>query len=55
MMLLFVAGVMNVLWIAALSILVLLEKIVPFRRFMLRALGLVLIAAGAIFLYRTAM
>ena len=55
MMLLFVAGVMNVLWIAALSILVLLEKIVRFRRLMPRALGLVLIAAGAIFRDRTAM
>jgi predicted metal-binding membrane protein len=55
MLLLFVAGVMNAAWIAALSILVLLEKILPFGRFMPRAVGLVLIAAGTIFVVRTAM
>jgi predicted metal-binding membrane protein len=51
MMLLFVGGVMNLLWIAALSILVLLEKLVPFGRFMPRVVGLVLVAAGAIFIF----
>jgi predicted metal-binding membrane protein len=50
MMLLFVGGVMNLLWIAALSILVLLEKLLPFGRFVPRALGLVLVAAGSIFI-----
>ncbi len=51
MMLLFVGGVMNVLWIAALSILVLLEKLMPFGRFIPRFVGLVLVAAGAIFIF----
>ena len=55
MALLFVGGVMNLLWIAALSILVLLEKIVPAGLLIPRAVGLVLIAAGAIYLYRTLM
>jgi predicted metal-binding membrane protein len=55
MTLLFVGGVMNVLWIAALSILVLLEKVVPAGRLIGRAAGLVLITAGSIFLYRTGM
>jgi len=53
MTLLFVGGVMNLLWIAGLAIWVLLEKIVPAGRLMSRGLGLVLIAAGAIYLYRT--
>jgi len=55
MALLFVVGVMNVLWIAGLAILILLEKSVPGGRFPSRALGLVLVVAGAIFLYRTRM
>jgi predicted metal-binding membrane protein len=54
MMLLFVGGVMNLLWIAALSTLVLLEKLVPFGRLVPRAVGLVLVAAGAIFIFRMA-
>jgi predicted metal-binding membrane protein len=53
--LLFVVGIMNVLWIAGLSILILLEKSVPGGRFPSRAMGLVLIVAGAIFLYGTGM
>jgi len=55
MTLLFAGGVMNIVWIAALSILVLLEKIVPAGRLLPRAVGLVLLAAGSIFLYRTGM
>ena len=51
MMLLFVGGVMNLLWIAALSILVLLEKLMPFGRFMPRFVGLVLVTVGAIFIF----
>lgn len=51
MALLFVGGVMNVLWIAALSILVLSEKLLPAGRLVPRLAGLVLIAAGTIFLY----
>jgi predicted metal-binding membrane protein len=54
MMLLFVGGVMNLLWIAVLSALVLLEKLVPFGRLMPRAVGLVLVAVGAIFIFRMA-
>src|SRR5258708_1845329 len=55
MALLFVVGAMNVLWIAGLAILILLEKSVPGGRFPSRALGLVLVVAWAIFLYRTRM
>jgi predicted metal-binding membrane protein len=51
MVLLFVGGVMNLLWIAALSILVLLEKLLPLGRLMPRAVGLVLVAVGAIFIF----
>jgi predicted metal-binding membrane protein len=46
MALLFVAGVMNVLWIALLAVLVLLEKVTPFGRSVARAAGVVCIAAG---------
>lgn len=51
MMLLFVGGVMNALWIAALSILVLLEKLRILGPFMPRFVGLVLVAVGAIFIF----
>jgi predicted metal-binding membrane protein len=47
MTLLFVGGAMNLLWIAGLSIIVLLEKLVPAGLWFGRALGLILIAAGA--------
>jgi predicted metal-binding membrane protein len=47
MALLFVGGVMNLLWIAALAILVLVEKAVPFGRLIARLAGLAFIAAGA--------
>jgi predicted metal-binding membrane protein len=50
MLLLFVGGVMNLLWVAGLSIFVLLEKIVPKGKFITRGAGLVAIAAGVIFL-----
>jgi predicted metal-binding membrane protein len=53
--LLFVGGVMNPLWIAGLSIWVLLEKIVPVGGLMARGLGLVLIGGGIIFALRTLM
>jgi predicted metal-binding membrane protein len=46
MALLFVGGVMNVLWIALLSMLVLLEKLTPFGRWIARATGVVCVAAG---------
>ena len=47
MALLFVGGVMNLLWIAALAILVLAEKIVPFGRSIARVAGIAFIAGGA--------
>ena len=47
MALLFVGGVMNLFWIAALSILVLLEKIAPFGRLVSRIAGLCFIVFGA--------
>jgi predicted metal-binding membrane protein len=47
MALLFVGGVMNVLWIALLALLVLLEKLVPFGRWIARAAGVACLAAGA--------
>jgi predicted metal-binding membrane protein len=44
--LLLVGGVMNVLWIALLALLVLLEKLTPFGRAVARAAGIAFIAAG---------
>jgi predicted metal-binding membrane protein len=46
MALLLVGGVMNVLWIALLSLLVLLEKLTPFGRSVARAAGVACIAGG---------
>jgi predicted metal-binding membrane protein len=47
MALLFVGGVMNLLWIAAIAIIVLAEKVLPSGRLIARILGLGLIAGGA--------
>jgi predicted metal-binding membrane protein len=47
MALLFVGGVMNVLWIALLALLILLEKLTPFGRWVARAAGVASVAAGA--------
>jgi predicted metal-binding membrane protein len=47
MALLFVGGAMNLLWIAGLSIVVLIEKLLPAGIWFGRALGLMLMAAGA--------
>lgn len=46
MALLFVGGVMNVLWIAVITIMVLLEKLLPGGRIFPRSAGLVLATAG---------
>jgi predicted metal-binding membrane protein len=46
MALLFVGGVMNLLWIAALTIFVLLEKVIPAGRVIARVAGGVLVAGG---------
>jgi len=50
MALLFVGGIMNLLWIATLAILVLVEKAVPFGRIAARAAGVPFIAAGVLLL-----
>jgi len=47
MALLFVGGVMNVLWIALLALLVLLEKLASVERWIARAAGVACVAAGA--------
>jgi predicted metal-binding membrane protein len=46
MALLFVGGVMNVLWIAGLTLLVLGEKVIPAGRVLSRAVGVGLVGAG---------
>jgi predicted metal-binding membrane protein len=46
MALLFVGGIMNVLWIAAISAFVLIEKIVPAGRLLSRTAGICFAAAG---------
>jgi predicted metal-binding membrane protein len=46
MALLFVVGIMNVLWIAAIMVFVLLEKLLPRTRWLTRGAGLLMIAAG---------
>ena len=46
MVLLFVGGVMNLLWIAVLAILVLVEKAFPFGWIIARLAGIVFVAAG---------
>ena len=46
MILLFVGGIMNLLWIAGLTILILVEKIVPTGRLIPRVSGAVIIASG---------
>ncbi len=46
MLLLFVGGVMNLLWVAALAAFVLIEKLTPFGQFAARAAGIVLLLVG---------
>ena len=50
MALLFAGGVMNLLWIAALMVFVLLEKLVPGARYFSRASGLAAVGLGAWYL-----
>jgi predicted metal-binding membrane protein len=52
MALLFVGGVMNLLWIAVLAILILLEKLTPFGRVVARIAGVGFIASGVWMLAR---
>ena len=53
MALLFVGGVMNLFWIAGLSVVVLLEKLLPQGRGMAYLLGAVMAASGVVMLIRT--
>lgn len=46
MLLMFVLGVMNLLWLVTLAILVLLEKVIPFGSAVARLAGLLCMAAG---------
>lgn len=52
MTLLFVGGIMNVLWIAGLTILILLEKVVPVGRLIPRVAGAVIATGGVFLLFR---
>jgi predicted metal-binding membrane protein len=52
MALLFVAGVMNLLWVALISFFVLVEKASPQGVWLGRATGLALIAAGTLMIAR---
>jgi len=52
MTLLFVGGIMNVLWIAGLTILILLEKVVPMGRLIPRVAGAVIATGGLFLLFR---
>jgi len=54
MVLLFVFGVMNLTWVAALSLLVLLEKALPVGRLIARVSGVAMLAAGIALLVRVA-
>jgi predicted metal-binding membrane protein len=55
MALLFVAGVMNLLWIAVLAVAVLVEKVVPRGDLVGRLVGVVLVAAGVLLVTRGVM
>jgi len=52
MALLFVAGAMNLLWVAAISILVLLEKAAPYGRAIAYVSGVAMIGAGVVLMIR---
>jgi predicted metal-binding membrane protein len=52
MLLLFVAGVMNLLWVAALAVVVLLERIAPSSRLPARLAGTMFLAVGVWMLVR---
>jgi predicted metal-binding membrane protein len=52
MALLFVAGVMNLAWVAALSAFVLLEKLTPWPRAVARSSGAALVICGLLLALR---
>ncbi len=51
MLLLFVNGVMNLLWVAVLTIVVLIEKMLPYEKLSARFLGLLLVGWGAYLIF----
>ena len=53
MALLFVGGVMNVLWIAVLALVVLLEKLTPFGQWIALIAGAACVDAGVAMLFFT--
>ena len=48
---LFLGGMMNLLWIAAITVFVLMEKLFPPRLQTARTSGLLMIVAGAVYLF----
>jgi predicted metal-binding membrane protein len=48
MLLLFTAGVMNLIWVAALSVIVLLQKVLPYPRVATTTAGTALVAVGLV-------
>jgi predicted metal-binding membrane protein len=48
MALLFIGGVMNILWVAALTVLVAVEKVAPKGATIAKAVGVVMIGAGVV-------
>ena len=52
MTLLFVAGVMNLLWVALIAGYVLVEKVVPAGKLVSRVIGLIMVGWGAWLLIR---
>ena len=53
MVLLFVTGVMNLMWVAAIALFVLIEKVLPYPQWTGRIAGLLLILWGLMMLVRT--
>lgn len=53
MALLFVTGVMNLLWIAVIAVFVLIEKIAPAGEWLARGAGLVMIGYGSLMIFGT--
>ena len=51
MLLLFVNGVMNLLWVVAITIIVLAEKMLPYEKLSSRFLGILLVGWGAYLIF----
>ncbi|MBI5149836.1 MAG: DUF2182 domain-containing protein [Candidatus Omnitrophica bacterium] len=52
MLLLFVGGVMNILWIAAITVFVLLEKVLPLGEHGGKLTGILMVVAGAVMFFK---